>query len=777
MITQDLGIATAYGYAKSKGYTGTEVEFAELMASYAEVGQTAVDAAETATTKASEASASASTAQTAATTAINKATEATTAATTATTKADEASTSASTATSAKDTAVSAASTATSKATEATTAAGTATTAKNDAVAAKTAAETAQTAAETAQEAAEDAAESVSASAAQIQTNKEDISELKSDLTTKANIDGYYEDLVSGGSTQLLSDMVETDTTPYNYRTAGGPLEIGDRMRVREFVGVSLPINQLVDKSTYSTTTTNGVSFTVNSDGTVTVSGKASANTEFVVVSSKSWPAHKYYLGGCPNGGNIATYSLRMIGAGSDTLDVGGGAIWNASGNAWKGARIFIKSGTAFNTAITYKPQFIDLTLLLGTTIADYVYTLESGTEGAGVAWLKKYFPKIFDAGYIPYNAGSMEHVTGLSASKTVGFNQWDEEWELGGISDSTGANFNSTSAIRCINYIPAIPDTPYFYSCATSGLKFRICYYNAEKEFISSLAQTNMNNVYATPSNCHYIRFAMRDTYGTTYNHDICINLHWDGERDGEYEPYEEHVYALPSDETYRGILKIDANGVPYADGDRKLPDGTINRRYGVVDLGTLNWAYFNIEGHKRFGAPFSLKHFSRNLICTKYQDVGYSAVFNNTAEGISIHTDGSQVAVYDTAYTDAADFKTAMSGVYLVYELATPTTEEGTPYTEEQITNNWGTEELVSTTLVPVGHVTDYHPDLRAKVEVAPESPDTDGLYLMKRENGENSYVAYLGELPSDPTTDGTYTLKCTVASGVATKTWEADT
>lgn len=32
-ITKDLGIATAYGYAKSKGYTGTEEEFALSMAS------------------------------------------------------------------------------------------------------------------------------------------------------------------------------------------------------------------------------------------------------------------------------------------------------------------------------------------------------------------------------------------------------------------------------------------------------------------------------------------------------------------------------------------------------------------------------------------------------------------------------------------------------------------------------------------------------------------------------------------------------------------------
>ena len=58
-MDKDLGIVSAYGYAKSKGYTGTEQEFAQLMANYATVGQTCTTAAETATTKAGEASASA----------------------------------------------------------------------------------------------------------------------------------------------------------------------------------------------------------------------------------------------------------------------------------------------------------------------------------------------------------------------------------------------------------------------------------------------------------------------------------------------------------------------------------------------------------------------------------------------------------------------------------------------------------------------------------------------------------------------------------------------
>ena len=40
-VIKDLGVATAYGYARSKGYTGTEEEFAELMANYATVADEA----------------------------------------------------------------------------------------------------------------------------------------------------------------------------------------------------------------------------------------------------------------------------------------------------------------------------------------------------------------------------------------------------------------------------------------------------------------------------------------------------------------------------------------------------------------------------------------------------------------------------------------------------------------------------------------------------------------------------------------------------------------
>ncbi len=208
-VVKDLGAVSAYAYAVEKGYTGTEAEFAELMADYAGVGQRAEDAAESALN-------SKTAAQTAATTATNKASEATTAAQTATTKAQEAIANAEAAARDASQAMAAESTATAKASEATTAAATATgaattatTAKDDAVSAKTAAETAQGKAET-------AAQNVSESAAQIQTNKEDITELKSGFTQLTT--ATAEDV---GKALKVKTVADGKVTEWEFGEAGG----------------------------------------------------------------------------------------------------------------------------------------------------------------------------------------------------------------------------------------------------------------------------------------------------------------------------------------------------------------------------------------------------------------------------------------------------------------------------------------------------------------------------------------------------------------------------
>ena len=64
-----------------------------------------------------------------------------------------------------------------------------------------------------------------------------------------------------------------------------------------------------------------------------------------------------------------------------------------------------------------------------------------------------------------------------------------------------------------------------------------------------------------------------------------------------------------------------------------------------------------------------------------------------------------------DTAYTDANAFKTAVSGMHMVYKRATTTTETADSYNTPQVCDNWGTEEFVDTRTVPmpVGNISRY--------------------------------------------------------------------
>ena len=199
VIRKDLGIATAYGYAVSKGYTGTEEEFAELMASYATVAEEAQEAAEqatqavqtaqaaanSATTKAGEAATSASGAVTSASQAGQSATAAAGSASTASAKAAEAGTSATNAAASETAATQAAQTATTKAGEAS---ASATAASQSATAAAGSASDASDDADRA----ETAAGSVSAAAEQIAPNTADIADLKADLNAVQNAVGFYE---------------------------------------------------------------------------------------------------------------------------------------------------------------------------------------------------------------------------------------------------------------------------------------------------------------------------------------------------------------------------------------------------------------------------------------------------------------------------------------------------------------------------------------------------------------------------------------------------------
>ncbi len=116
-----------------------------------------------------------------------------------------------------------------------------------------------------------------------------------------------------------------------------------------------------------------------------------------------------------------------------------------------------------------------------------------------------------------------------------------------------------------------------------------------------------------------------------------------------------------------------------------ELTENKAITRIGSVDLGSLTWEYDSANSRFKSTAIDDIKAPSSasviaNAVCSKYPIANYSTSVN-TDKTMTVIYQGSaavgQLWVHDSSYTSAADFKSAMSGVYLYYELATPTSQD----------------------------------------------------------------------------------------------------
>ena len=600
--------------------------------------------------------------------------------------------------------------------------------------------------------------------------------IKTELDKKANVDGAYEQMTVGNAEQLVSTIYEKDSVPYLFRTSGGSIDIGDR-EYDEIVGGTVAWNQLVptDDKDSTNTVTDSRAFRIQ------FRRRTSPYTSAFAIDNVGKGLFTRIFNGVDTGGGGV--SLNHNGA------INNIQIWlSETQNLIVGHKYLLSLYVVDNDTsvvgglVTDNLMLFDLTQMFGSTIADHIYTLETNNAGAGVAWFKKLFPK----SYYAYNAGELMSVN-VSAHNTVGFNQWDEEWELGGINNQDGSTYSANDRIRSKNYIPCLPNTTYYWK---SPNKFgAIAYYDGGKNFVSAIGNANNNYARTTPSEAHYMKFQLETAYGTTYKNDVCINFHWDGERDGEYEEYVEHEYPLDSSLTLRGIPKLDANNNLYYDGDTYESDGTVTRKYGYKSIESddviyvaNNSGYSNIA-YAKVAKPTGAKDkgvASINARHSKYTTDSAVSDWDNASK-IGSFFGGAEYNFYwfGFAYgTTIEQMKTALNGTSFFYELATQSTETATGFTNPQIVDDFGTEEYVDTRSVPipVGHNTKYAPNLRAKLEMSPNSPSGDGDYLVRQTSGLNEYVQFVPELPAKPSTNGTYVLKATVSGGVATLTWEEE-
>jgi hypothetical protein len=476
----------------------------------------------------------------------------------------------------------------------------------------------------------------------------------------ARNDGYYESMGVGMATNLKGQNVVD--AEFTYRKSGGNVEVQDGNAMIEAIkGNTIAWNQIVN-SLSGASEVYGITRKLRGYA-LHYSGTSTRSTNFSGATMSIAPinTHKYYLSvkGIPNTCGIS----KNYAAGADSY------VGTLSETSFG---VYIPEGVTIDADVYF--ACIDLTLIYG-----------EGNEPATVEQFEQDYFNWFGKPltYEPYDAGSLRN-TKVSALKTTGFNQWDEEWENGFFINGVPS---VSENIRSKNFIRAFAGESYY-----SNKRCFFSFYDANKNSLS----TNYRSVcegtpVIAPSGTCYMKFFVEQGYGTTYNHDICINIS-DPNRNGEYEPHKEST--LPLDvTTLTGKLNgegssvvVFPNGMEQGD-EITIADGVVKaiRRRKVVDMSTLSieynqqysffFAYFeNILPHVKH--PASIQTFKSGL----YNNIGSastSALGSAPTLSLAFYNESSyeisSVRFKNLSYNSVSEFKAAMQGVMLSYELTEP--------------------------------------------------------------------------------------------------------
>jgi hypothetical protein len=236
----------------------------------------------------------------------------------------------------------------------------------------------------------------------------------------------------------------------------------------------------------------------------------------------------------------------------------------------------------------------------------------------------------------------------------------------------TGAYISSTGAIvyqagqdiytEKIKFKPSIRYT--ISGKSDTNTIIRIALYSANNSFIGRVLSTSMQNPVVTIMPTSQASYFVINPDNTIT--DIQVE---EGQQATAYEPFG-NTYSISFGQTvYSANLDV--------------LTGKLSITHSIVDLGDLTWRYGS--GSQVFyteditdmseAIPFD------NMACSGFETLISTTSFVNMPN-YSIKRGQSNTTIYvkDTDYTDADAFKTAVTGMKLVYELATPIEVQLTP-------------------------------------------------------------------------------------------------
>lgn len=519
---------------------------------------------------------------------------------------------------------------------------------------------------------------------------------------------------------------------------------------REVAGNSIAYNQLLIIPTLTTRTENGITFTNNADGSVTIQGTATAQTTFLLCGnlSRNVPlGHKVMISNFAAPRGYFLYDAYENNLGNLVNSPNAYIKTKEGSSTIISPRIIIDNGTVIDTAQTVKVMYFDLTLMG----LDSVSTVEEARSEL----LKR---GIDIDQYNPYSEGEIRNTT-VSGVKVRNYNLLNINRTQGALNGADyikgnkqnfeeGKYYNALDAgdyvlpnsikdikiegtqitftPKILNYglgfpVRVIPGKSYFLDITPvlnphSYYKL-ISWYDKDGNYIGyNAVQPETSEYFTSPSNAYWGVVLLRshkDNVVTSYK-DICLHLLT---QKAGYAPYKEPKTISFASTELLGAREVH-DTIEVVEGDKVAGIQRYNlvhvKRIGVVDLGTLNWTYYGdtekfflSEGIANLIKPIEHNEVVANLVCSKYRTNYFNSILKEGTDKIIAQTYSNQlVEVKDSSYTDAAAFKTAMSGVILNYELATPTRTtiaENLTFEEVSATiEQGGSIETVYETLVP---------------------------------------------------------------------------
>ena len=388
---------------------------------------------------------------------------------------------------------------------------------------------------------------------------------------------------------LLANVPQ-DATPvsqsdqqFTFRqTAGGAKPGASLAKVTEVRGNTLVWNQLMNGATNHSDSVNGITITANANGSISLSGIATAGIDQWINYIDTIKDH-YYLIKLNDTEKSGVKLIIGSTSFSPYVQQTTKGIYKCIGTVSnQPVRLSIASDTDLSSGLTVWPSVIDLTQMFG-----------SGNEPATVAE----FEALYREKYYAYNAGTLLN-NKVASLETVGFNlvniaDMPTQTTLGTV-DAEGVWYvdtplPKTAWVNSFGYTGQIylrHDVKYS-SAKGNGLRFKILYTDGSVDTIYPGSGSDYHTATAI-SNANKVVAEIRTDYGSysigTWIKNLCINLS-DPAKNGTYQPYEKHTLTLNLP-TLTGKLNGEGSSVTIAADGLKSAGSAYD--YGVVENGFL---------------------------------------------------------------------------------------------------------------------------------------------------------------------------------------------